>query len=112
MGYKVPFLVGIRNHEPHFRDQSDCTPPSHNERCGKPFIFNGVSYLGTHLDGQLSEVETTTVDSDLPFWHFHRVRIPEKSSRPRDRSTAARVMLLRIEYSAKVIVRRSGAKLC
>jgi len=54
----------------------------------------------------MEEAATVKFGPDLPFWHFNRVRIPEKSSRPRDRSTAARVMLLRIEYPAKVIARR------
>src|SRR5271156_2891095 len=27
----------------------NCTPLSQNERCGKAFIFNRVSYLGTQL---------------------------------------------------------------
>jgi hypothetical protein len=28
----------------------NCTPLSQNERCGKAFIFNRVSYLGTELE--------------------------------------------------------------
>jgi hypothetical protein len=28
-----------------------CTPLSQNERCGKPFIFNDVSFLGTSIVG-------------------------------------------------------------
>src|SRR5208282_5239463 len=47
----------------------NCTPQSQNERCGKAFIFNGVSYLGTHFSApQMYGVRTllTSLSALLP----------------------------------------------
>ena len=48
MGLMVPFLVGIRASGRTFVTKANCTPESHFERCGNPFISNESSYRGTY----------------------------------------------------------------
>src|ERR1700686_4228429 len=80
---------------------SNCTPQSQNERCGKPFIFNGVSYHGTsfrvHGGGGLNQLS-------LPFRLSCRVRTPEKIL-PGDNSTS------RSEYALGSDIHLTGASI-
>src|SRR3984893_12757958 len=75
--------------------KSNCTPPSQDEHCGKSFLFNKVSSLGTYL---MCSFRMETGPRRLNFGLAGLadcVRIPEKSPSPRNSSTAVRSMLAR-----------------